>query len=80
MRMRAIQQNWPMRPDYSLLNYQEHYFHTDFPYLALRFSESHEEAEKSRREQKRHAPSNRNFIPSKVAFRIRDCISFTLKV
>lgn len=66
-----------------MLAYDEHYFLPDFRQLWSRFSESDSQADAERKKAKHAAGGEaclRDFVPCKVALRMREYIQFTLKV
>ena len=59
--------------------YKHHYIHDDFPLLEKRFRENPETAHEMKRTMKyKEDGENRDFVPYKVAKRIKECIVFSL--
>lgn len=78
-RQSIIDRNWATEhPPYNIENYRHHYFNHDFDDIKKRLVETQEQAEEQgkNKEDKEY----RNFVPHKVALRIRDCIRFTVKL
>lgn len=82
-----------MPPVYGVERYRQHYFLADFDNLKQRFEEAHDETEAKRKAalgQGQHADEEnsvalrnkeyRDFIPAGVALRIREFITFTVKL
>ena len=57
-----------------------HYYRSDFDELLKRFRETEEEAYQRRKEAARTEKEIRDFVPYKVASRIRDFITFSVKI
>lgn len=67
-------------PKYDINVYKNHYIHDDFHILEERFKESPMEQEKKRLTSKYSGDGeNRDFVPYKVAKRIKECIVFSLQ-
>jgi hypothetical protein len=80
LRVQAIKQKWPQQPKYDIDMYRDHYFFHDFDELKRRFEMSLGESNEERRAGKYSRTENTDFIPYKVACRIRDFITFSVKL
>ena len=84
--MQCLDEKWEFLPEYNINNYKRHYFYKDFDKLKARFIEEHEEARNKRRKAEKQGGLEiekgenvkqkeiRDFVPVKVAIRIRDFI------
>lgn len=69
-------------PVYDTSRYELHYFYNNFRQLEERFTETDEQEEQNEKEFYQHAYNKeiRSFIPHKVAIRMRDVITFSVKL
>lgn len=77
-----VNKNWlAPPPKYDINVYKNHYIHDDFNFLEERFKESPKMQEQLRRKSKysKDEGENRDFVPYKVANRIKECIVFSLQ-
>jgi hypothetical protein len=89
LREQAVSENWPVcPPKYDVDRYAEHYFLHDFDDLKQRFQESEKESGKRRKLAKSGTQTStdggageiRDFVPYSVAVRIKEVISFSVKL
>ena len=79
LRRKSITESWLVQPPkYSIDHYSSFYYGGDFLKLKARFNESLEESEKKRKEVAHD--EIRDYIPYKVAVRIREFITFSVKL
>jgi len=82
LRVQALKEEWAILPPrYNVERYRNHYYHQDFDALKKKFVESEEERKKHGKEaRKKGRREIRDFIPYKVAVRIRESITFSVKL
>lgn len=89
LRKQAVSENWPVcPPKYDVGRYAEHYFLHDFDDLKARFRESEKQSGEARKRAKSGgqlstdggAGEVRDFVPHNVAVRIKEFISFSVKL
>jgi len=82
LRKQADSESWPVRaPKYDIGRYEEHYFLHDFEDLKARFQESEKDSTGKRKEAKRSSAGEiRDFVPHNVAVRIKEVITFSVKL
>ena len=87
LRRQCINENWPKIPPYNIEEYRQHYFYSGFDKLAARFTESHAEANDRRKAGFAGQGASdlrrgeiRDYLPHATAVRMRDFITFTLKL
>jgi hypothetical protein len=76
-----LKNKWDICPPiYSIDSYKQNYFGYDFNELKTRFSEDKETMKRNRQASHKHHDEIRDFVPYKIAKRIRDFINFTVKL
>lgn len=81
LRIKSIKEKWPIcPPPYSIDSYKDHYFMHDFNELSERFVESESDQRRFRKAAKRQNQEIRDFVPYNVACRIREFITFSVKL
>ena len=81
LRRQGILEGWGTPPPkYDIRRYKNHYYHHDFEVLQSIFKESKHENERKTREAYEKDKVMRNFIPHKVAVRIKEAITFSVKL
>jgi len=82
LRHKSITENWDVCPPrYDIDRYLNHYFHPDFFSLREKFLETEEMRDEKRRKAKYGEENSiRDFVPYKQAVRIREAITFCVKL
>jgi len=77
LRVQAIDEGLEA-PPYDPKRYKNHYFYPDFDVMMTKMTEDYREQEERRLAAKYNMEENRDFLPYKVAVRLREAIRFTV--
>lgn len=81
LRRQGILEGWGTPPPkYDIRRYRNHYYHHDFEVLESMFQESKEEHDAKTTAAYEKDKVMRNFVPHKVAVRIKEAITFSVKL
>ena len=76
-----MKEKWSICPPlYSIDAYKQNYFGSDIEELKIRFSEDKQTMKRNRQMSKKHNDEIRDFVPYKIAKRIKDFVTFTVKL
>lgn len=81
LRRQGILEGWGTPPPkYDIRRYKNHYYYHDFEALLSMFKESKQENEMKTKKAYDEDKAMRNFVPYKVAVRIKEAITFSVKL